>query len=180
MAGALFAYKGFGPMLQALQVAASRGGRAYRLQLAGAGPLEAELRAQPASARVEFLGWCAYPEVIARTLAADAVIVPSLCEESCATSVLEALALGKTVYTLRAGGTPEMLSDAESAGGSLKLFETLDALADAALRHERAAHPSAADPARFANSIARMAHEVEGMYAGLIARHAQARKEPPR
>ncbi len=177
MAGALFAYKGFGPMLEALARSSARGGRDFKLQLAGSGPLEAELRSRHASARIEFLGWRAYPDVIGCTLAADAVIVPSLCEESCATSALEALALGKTVYALRAGGTPEMLAYADSAGGALRLFDSLDALADAALAHKNSEPAGVAQPSRFTNSVARMTEQVEGMYAELIARHAQTRKE---
>jgi len=169
-AGAMFAYKGFGPLLEALAAAGQRLQRGYQLRLAGSGPLEAGLRARHASAQVEFLGWCTYPQVVAQTLAADAVIVPSLCEEPCATSILEALALGKSVYALRAGGTPDMLAYAGSSGGELRLFDNLDALAEAALAHDNAsAARRLQSPAIFENSVGRMAERIEAVYLEVIS-----------
>lgn len=169
-AGAMFAYKGFGPLLAAITSSAVSQRRDFQLRLAGSGPLEAPLRQQYAGGTVEFLGWCAYSKVVAEVLAADAVIVPSVWEEPCATSILEALAMGKTVYALDAGGTPEMAAYASSAGGRLRTFSSLDALADAVLRHDRVdLTTSPAQPAKFENNVERMAEHIEAVYLDLIA-----------
>lgn len=167
-AGALFAYKGFGPLLAAMEAAAAGNPRPYRLRLAGSGPLEAELRARFASAQTEFLGWTAYPQVVAELMAADAVLVPSVWDEPCATSILEALALGKTVFALRSGGTPEMAAYARSAGGELRVFDDLPALAVAALQAGTGAVMPAA-PLSFENHMGRMAERIEEVYRQILA-----------
>lgn len=167
-AGALFSYKGFGPLLSALEAAAADQPRAFRLRLAGSGPLEAELRERYASAQVEFLGWTPYATVVTELLGADAVLVPSVWDEPCATSILEALALGKTVYALRSGGTPEMLRYAGSAGGQLLLFDDLQSLARAALQAPRAG-PGSPEPQRFENHMDQMAAQLEAIYRQVAA-----------
>jgi glycosyltransferase involved in cell wall biosynthesis len=173
-AGALFGYKGFGPMLAALSRAAQANPRRCKLVIAGSGPEEAGLRADYASETVEFLGWSAYADVVARILQCDAVLVPSVCEEPCATSVLEALALGKTVLALRGGGTPEMLAYASSAGGRLELHDTMDELATAALAHRAARPQPPIRSALFSGSMEAMAAQVEEQYRQLLARRAGA------
>lgn len=172
-AGALFNYKGFGPMLAALEAAAAQNPRPYQLRLAGSGPLEAGLRQRHAGPHIQFLGWTAYPSVVTELLAADAVLVPSVCEEPCATSILEALALGKTVYALRTGGTPEMAAYAQSAGGQLKLFEDLSSLARAALQAPLTSE-TVAQPQRFQNHMGQMAARLEAIYRQVVARRAPA------
>lgn len=162
-AGALFSYKGFGPMLAALVAATRTTTRSYKLRVAGSGPLEAPLRAEYASTQIEFLGWTPYATVVTELLAADAVLVPSLCEEPCATSILEALALGKTVYALRNGGTPEIARYAASAGGELQLFDDLDSLVRAALKAP-AARAGRPRPREFTNHMGRIAERLERIY----------------
>jgi glycogen(starch) synthase len=62
------------------------------------------------------------------------IVVPSVCEEACSTTVLEGLLLGKTVFALRRGGTPE-LSIYASRPGQLRLHEHLEDLASALLNY---------------------------------------------
>lgn len=170
-AGALFHYKGFGPMLASLEAAAAQHPRPYRLRLAGSGPLEGQLRERHAGPQIEFLGWTAYPAVVTELLAADAVLVPSIWEEPCATSILEALALGKTVFALRSGGTPEMAAYAASAGGQLKLFDDMAALTRAALQAPRS--PDAViRPQQFQNHMGQMAARLEAIYKQVVAGRA--------
>lgn len=95
-----------------------------------AGDGEAELRARFGSERIEFLGWRSYADTMRLLAEADIVVVPSICEESCATTVLEALALGKTTLALRRGGTPE-LTTYQRYAGQLRLYDSLDALVSA-------------------------------------------------
>lgn len=98
-----------------------------RVRIAGDGPDEKRLREQFASPLVELLGWCSYGDVVKHTAAADAIVVPSVWEEPCATTVLEALALGKPTFALRRGGTPELVAYQRYAN-QLKLFDTMEQL----------------------------------------------------
>lgn len=95
--------------------------------IAGNGPDEQRLRQMYESIKVKFLGWCDYATVISYMNACHALIVPSICEESCATTVLEGLAIGKPIYALDRGGTPE-LSVYERYPGQLKLFANMEEL----------------------------------------------------
>lgn len=78
------------------------------ISIAGNGPDMEVLRNRFAGAQVSFLGWQDYPAVIRLAAAVDAVVVPSVWEEPCATTVLEALYLGRQVFALARGGTPEL------------------------------------------------------------------------
>ena len=99
-----------------------------RLRVVGDGPQRVTLQQKHEPRGVEFVGMLPQPAVYAETLAADACIVPSVLDESCATTVLEALALGKRVLALQRGGTPEL---ARYAAGSarLMLYPTMRELA---------------------------------------------------
>ena len=103
--------------------------------IAGDGPDVASLRARHGVRRVTFLGWQELDAVLQATARADACVVPSICEESCGTTILEALSLGRPVYALRRGGTPE-LAIYEQRQGQLRLFDDMSelvaALADTA------------------------------------------------
>ena len=59
---------------------------------------------------------------------ADAMIIPSICEEACPTTVLEGLALGKPVFALARGGTTE-LAMYETYPKQLQLFNDMTSLA---------------------------------------------------
>jgi len=89
------------------------------------------------------LGWQSSPQTLQLTANAQAVVVPSMCEESCATTVLEGLALGKTVFALRLGGTPE-LSIYASTPSQLQIFDDMPSLVKGLLTF--AAQPSITTP----------------------------------
>ncbi len=127
----LYPAKGVNAFLAAL----ARRPERHRLQveIAGDGDEEATLRARYPWA--SFHGWQDGPNTLAMAAAADAIVVPSLWEEPCASTVLEALLLGKTVFALRRGGTPELAAYA-SGPDQLRLHESMDALADALLAFE--------------------------------------------
>jgi hypothetical protein len=59
-------------------------------------------------------------------------VVPSVCEEACSTTVLEALALGRQCVALARGGTPE-LAAYQSYEGQLQLADGMPELADRVL-----------------------------------------------
>jgi glycosyltransferase involved in cell wall biosynthesis len=105
LVGRIDAGKGFGEFL-----AQAEGWlpRHARLTIIGDGPLRASLEARYAGAQVRFLGWRGYDEVIRRQAESHLCVVPSVWEEPCGTTVLEALALGKQCLALARGGTPEL------------------------------------------------------------------------
>jgi len=101
-----------------------------RVTVAGDGPDLARLRQRFTGEWIEFLDWTPYSEVVRLTAGAKIALVPSILEESCATTVLEALALGQPVLALRRGGTPE-LSMHERYPGQLELCDTFECMANA-------------------------------------------------
>jgi glycosyltransferase involved in cell wall biosynthesis len=105
LAGRLDAGKGFGEFLAQLE-----GWLAPPAQVTviGDGPLRAALEARHAGQRVRFLGWRPYDEVIRTAARSHLCVVPSVLEEPCATTIVEALALGKPCLALARGGTPEL------------------------------------------------------------------------
>jgi glycogen(starch) synthase len=131
MAGKLYAAKGIEAFLREL---APRLSQQVTLTIAGDGDDLARLRAEFASEQVRFLGWCSQEQVLQHTAAAHAVIVPSVWEEPCATTILEALALGRATFALARGGTPELRRYA--APGQLRLFPDMSSLVTAALAYQ--------------------------------------------
>lgn len=128
-AGALLAYKGFGPLIESLAREPLPAG--WRLTVAGDGPERAHLQQLAGDLPVRWLGWIPREEVLRRTAGADAVVVPSVWDEPCAGTVLEALALGRVVHALRRGGTPELAALSEGGAERLRLAESPDELAAA-------------------------------------------------
>jgi hypothetical protein len=55
------------------------------------------------------------------------MVVPSILEEACGTTILEGLALSKPVLALALGGTPE-LKQYERWDGQLALFDSMEEL----------------------------------------------------
>lgn len=106
--------------------------REIRFDLIGDGPGRAACETRHAAPNVRFHGWKLQAEALAATARAGRIVVPSICEESCGTTVLEGLALGKPVYALARGGTPE-LKRYEHWRGQLHLFADMAALARALL-----------------------------------------------
>ncbi len=113
---------------------AKRDVHGLQLDLIGDGPHRAVCEARHAAPNVRFHGWQLQAEALAATARAGRIVVPSVLEESCGTTILEGLALGKPVYALARGGTPE-LAQYERWPGQLHLFDSMAALAQA-LAHD--------------------------------------------
>jgi glycosyltransferase involved in cell wall biosynthesis len=126
LASAIYPPKGIGTFLKAYH----EGGYQYEVEIAGNGTELAQLKTMYNLKTVDFLGWLPHEKVIERLLASKVFAVPSLCEESCSTTVLEALYLGRPVAALRRGGTPELKSY-ESYDGQLRIYDSMEAMADA-------------------------------------------------
>lgn len=105
LVGRIDAGKGFGEFLAAAEGRLPPGAS---VDIIGDGPLRAALEQRYAGEQVRFLGWCSYDEVIRRSAEAQLCVVPSVCEEPCATTILEALALGKPCLALAQGGSAEL------------------------------------------------------------------------
>jgi glycosyltransferase involved in cell wall biosynthesis len=142
VAGRLNRFKGVGLALRALPLAP-----AWTLTIAGDGPDEARLRRLArrlgVDDRVEFAGKLDRDEVLRRTAAAHAVVLPSL-KEGASFVCAEAMTLGVTVIALDQGG-PRAL--AQHGGGGIDLVtpgtraRCVRGLADALTRAEHAAPP---------------------------------------
>ena len=126
IAAKLYPAKGVGSLLQALDGLDAK----TRLQLTVAGDGNEETSLRERYPWVHFLGWQSGEQTLQFAARAHAIVVPSVCEEACASTVLEALMLGKTVFALQLGGTPE-LSAYASEPDQLQLFGTMRALANA-------------------------------------------------
>jgi glycogen(starch) synthase len=100
-----------------------------RVSIVGDGPLRARLESRHAGEQVRFLGWQDYDDVIRLAARSHVLVVPSVCEEACSTTVLEALALGKACLALARGGTPE-LAAYQYYDGQLGLAETMPRLVE--------------------------------------------------
>jgi len=126
LVGRVDAGKGFGEFLAAAE---GRLPPHARLTIAGDGPQRAALEARYAGPNVRFLGWQDYNGALALTARAHLAVVPSVCEEACSTTVLEALALGRQCVALARGGTPE-LAAYQQYEGQLQLASTMDELVE--------------------------------------------------
>lgn len=124
IAAKLYPAKGVEQFLHAL---APRLPEGMHVTIAGDGPDEKRMREQFAGDRIEFLGWCDPDKTLKLASVANAIVVPSVWEEPCATTVLEGLFLGKPTFALRRGGTPE-LSVYASEPGQLRLHDDMPSL----------------------------------------------------
>lgn len=100
------------------------------LDIAGDGEEESALRQR--YPHVNFHGWQSMEATLRLAMRAHVIVVPSVCEEACSSTVIEGLLLGKTVFALRRGGTPELAIYA-SRPDQLRLHDKLDDLAQALL-----------------------------------------------
>jgi glycosyltransferase involved in cell wall biosynthesis len=123
--------KGVAAFLEALSRRPAGG---IEVEVVGDGPLRKRIEGAFASSAVRFLGWRGQRETLQRVSRADAVVVPSVWEEPCGTTILEGLALGKPVFALARGGTPE-LKRYERWDGQLALFDTMEQLVSAVVNH---------------------------------------------
>jgi glycosyltransferase involved in cell wall biosynthesis len=126
LVGRIDAGKGFGEFLAQVQGWLPAHAR---VSIIGDGPLRAALEAKYAGPQVRFLGWLGYDEVIRMSARSHALVIPSVWEEPCGTTVLEALALGKQCLALARGGTPE-LAAYQYYDGQLRLAETMPRLVE--------------------------------------------------
>ena len=113
LSGRLVHEKGFQVALTALPAVVRRVGR-VRFVVAGAGPHEAELRAQAGAlgldAHGEFLGWVGDEDLDALYRVADVCVVPSLYEPF-GLVALEAMAAGCPCVVADTGGLREIVPD---------------------------------------------------------------------
>jgi glycogen synthase len=126
VAAKLYPAKGVGRLLEALEALNAK----TRLQLRIAGDGSDETMLRWLYPWVNFHGWQSGEQTLQLAARAHAIVVPSVCEEACVSTVLEALMLGKTVFALRLGGTPELAVYA-SAPDQLQLFDDMRSLARA-------------------------------------------------
>jgi len=124
IAAKLYPAKGVAQFLKAL---APRLPPDMHVTIAGDGPDEKAMREQFACDQIEFLGWCDPDKTLKLASVASAIVVPSVWEEPCATTVLEGLFLGKPTFALKRGGTPE-LDVYAAAPGQLRLHDDMDSL----------------------------------------------------
>ena len=125
LVGRLDEAKGFAAFLAALLPLLGEGQEAV---LVGDGPLRAEIERRHAGSALRVLGWRPNTEVLALTRSAHVCVVPSVWEEPCATTILEALVLGRPVLALGRGGTPE-LARYQRYAGQLVLADDIAGLA---------------------------------------------------
>jgi glycogen synthase len=104
-AGRLNAAKGIGAFLREL---APRMPAHMRVTVAGDGGEEARLRREFAGERICFLGWCSPEKALEMAASAHAIVVPSLWEDPCPSTIFEGLLLGKPTFALARGGAPEL------------------------------------------------------------------------
>jgi glycosyltransferase involved in cell wall biosynthesis len=122
IAAKLYPAKGVAKFLETLT---SSQHQRVHICIAGDGPDQDVLRER--FPQVNFLGWRNGAESLQLAASAQAIVVPSICEEACASTIIEGLLLGKTVFALNLGGTPE-LQIYESAPMQLRLYPDMAAL----------------------------------------------------
>jgi glycosyltransferase involved in cell wall biosynthesis len=131
IAAKLYPAKGVECFLDTLHARAAVGTwQKLQIEVAGDGNDEAKLRLRFPD--VYFHGWQDAADTLRLAAHAHALVVPSVCEEACASTVLEGLGLGKVVFALRLGGTPELTTYAQGLD-QLRLHDTMMALVDALL-----------------------------------------------
>jgi len=161
LVGRLDAGKGFGEFLAP---SAGRLPPHARVTIVGDGPGRAALEARYAAPGVRFLGWQDYGQALTLTARAHLAVVPSLCEEACSTTVLEALALGRPCVALARGGTPELAAYQQYAG-QLQLADGMDGLVEH-VRAQLASPPLQPVPApTFGADAGRLLPQLLELYA---------------
>lgn len=127
IAGRVHLTKGQDVFLQALSDETLK---RIEVRIVGDGPGLAKLKQKHEARGVKFLGWQTQDTVYQETIAADACVLSSIWEEPCGTTTFEALALGKVVFALALGGTPEQ-AQYNVFPNQLRLFKDMTALAEA-------------------------------------------------
>jgi len=125
----LYAPKGVSVFLEHIK---ARNPQNMRITIAGDSLNQGEFVTRFSNERIVFLGWRPYNETMQRMSTANVIVVPSLCEESCSTVILEGLSMGKQILALARGGTPELLKY-ERYPGQLTLFDNIEELVESLL-----------------------------------------------
>lgn len=112
-----------------------------KVTIAGVGVEENVIKNKFSNKNLVLLGWCDSGVALSYAARSDIIVVPSLCEESCATVIIEGLMLGKVVFALNRGGSPE-LRCYQSYEGQYYLFENLDELVDNLIHFRKQANAS--------------------------------------
>lgn len=170
LVGRIDAGKGFEEFLAA---ATGRLPAHARVTIIGDGPQRAELARRYGGERIRFLGWQDYDATLALSARAHLCVVPSVCEEACSTTVLEALALGRTCVALARGGTPE-LAQYEQYPGQLSLADSMDELVALVARRLDSPPRSVAPPPTFGADAGSLLPRLLDLYAEhshLLDRH---------
>lgn len=162
LAGRIDAGKGFGEFLAWLDGHLPAGSR---VAIVGDGPLRADLEQRHAGPAIRFLGWRPYDEVVRRAARAHLCVVPSVWEEPCGTTVIEALALGKPCLALARGGTPELAACA-SYPGQLQLAATMPELVAHLVGQLARAPHTAPLPDQFPMDVYQAIPKILECYAG--------------
>lgn len=110
-AGRILREKGVEMLLQAFTTA--RFPDSVQLQIAGDGPILAELKARYHSPQIHFLGKLNYDETMSLLAQTDIFTYPSMYPEGLPTSILEAGLLGCAVIATDRGGTVEVITNAD-------------------------------------------------------------------
>ena len=159
IAAKLYPAKGVAQFLYALSLLPTKQQQRFDIAIAGDGPEFDDLRQR--FPRVNFLGWRSGNDSVALAACAQVIVVPSVCEEACASTIIEGLLLGKTVFALASGGTPELTVYA-SAPRQLQLYDSMRALVDG-LRVFRP-HPDYPLAPHIPNSSAETAGRLLALY----------------
>lgn len=151
--------KGMAALLEALPDALVE---RFQWRIAGDGPDRHALETAHKARGIEFTGFLPQHLIYAETAAAGVCIVPSVCEEACGTTILEALALGRPVFALRRGGTPE-LARYERYSGQLALSDSIVGLVESLHKFDAndRPRPSAVDDA---GDVSRRLPEILEIY----------------
>jgi glycogen(starch) synthase len=161
MVGRMDPEKGFGDFLEAV---VRRNGSQLPIIIVGDGIERAMLQRTYENPTTIFTGWRRYEEVVKLTRFSLACVVPSVCQESCSTTTLEALALGRPCIALARGGTPE-LGQYQSHAKQLRLANNMDALADLAIEVSSEAFTQLPYQHDFGADIARTVPKLLDVYA---------------
>jgi glycosyltransferase involved in cell wall biosynthesis len=161
LVGRIDAGKGFGEFLAQIQGWLPPHAR---VTIIGDGPLRSSLEAKYAGPQVRFLGWLGYDEVIRMSARSHALVIPSVWEEPCGTTVLEALALGKQCLALARGGTPE-LAAYQYYDGQLQLAETMPRLVERLVKLLGRAPVTVPLPASFPMDVSSAIPQILDFYA---------------
>ena len=139
-----------------------------QIDIAGDGEDEVMLRQIHHHPRIRFHGWQDASTTLAMAARAHVIVVPSICEEACATTVLEALMLGKATFALALGGTPELAIYASSPT-QLKLFKNMQGLVQALINFQHqpdyiVAPSKLADADHAARALLKIYQQWPGLY----------------